>query len=81
VENAVLKCRDVSELATDYMEHALPWRLWFGVRLHLLLCDMCRAYLDQLRKTALLLRGRTLPEPPAEVEDRLTARRPPATLG
>ena len=77
----MLKCRDVSELATDYMERALPLRLWLGVRLHLLLCDMCRAYIDQLRKTALLLRGRSLPEPPAEIEERLTARRPPATLG
>jgi len=77
----VLKCREVSELATDYMERALPWRLWLGVRLHLYLCSMCRAYLDQMRKTALLLRGQPLPPPPAEVEERLTARPPPATLG
>jgi hypothetical protein len=67
----VLKCRDVSELATDYMERALPWRQWLGVRLHLLLCDMCRAYIDQLRKTAALLRGRPLAEPPADIEERL----------
>jgi hypothetical protein len=67
----VLKCRDVSELATDYMERALPLRLWLGVRLHLFLCSMCRAYLDQLRKTAVLLHGRPLPHPSAEVEARL----------
>jgi hypothetical protein len=45
------------------------------------LCSMRRAYLDQLRKTASLLRGQPLPPPPAEVEERLTARPPPATLG
>ena len=71
----MLKCRDVSELATDYMERALPWRQWLGVRLHLLLCDMCRAYIDQLRKTAALLRGRVLSDPPAEVEERLNRER------
>ena len=76
----MLKCRDVSEQATDYMEGALPWRRWLGMRLHLFLCGMCRAYLDQLQKTVALLRGRALPEPPAEMEERLTAQRPPATL-
>lgn len=67
----MLNCREVSELATDYMERALPLRLWLGVRLHIFLCSMCRAYLDQLRKTAALPHGRPLPHPPAEVEARL----------
>jgi hypothetical protein len=69
----VLKCREVSELATDYMEHALPVRQWLGVRFHLFLCDMCRAYIDQLRKTAALLHGRPLPPPPPEVEANLAS--------
>ena len=76
----MLKCRDVSELATDYMERALPWHTWLGVRMHLFLCDMCRAYIDQLRKTASLLHGQPLPPPPAEVEDRLATPPPSATL-
>jgi hypothetical protein len=67
----VLKCREVTELATDYMERALPVRLWLGVGLHLFLCSMCRAYLDQLRKTVTLLHGRPLPHPPRDVEARL----------
>ena len=66
----MLKCREVSELATDYMERALPVRQWLGVRVHLFLCSMCRAYIDQLRKTAALLHGRPLPPPP-EVEAHL----------
>jgi hypothetical protein len=69
--NDVLKCRDVSELATDYMEAALPPRLWLGVRWHLVLCRMCRTYLDQLRKARRLLAGRALPPPPPPVEQRL----------
>ncbi len=71
----MLKCRDVSELATDYMERALPVRPWLGVRFHLLLCGMCRAYIDQLRKTAALLHGRAMPPPPPEVEANLASAR------
>jgi hypothetical protein len=29
------KCRDMTELATDYAEGALSWRQWLGVRWHL----------------------------------------------
>jgi anti-sigma factor RsiW len=72
----VLKCRDVSELATDYMEGALPAHRRLAVRLHLMLCAMCRNYLDQLHKTRRLLADRPMPPPPPEVEERLLAARP-----
>lgn len=72
-EDAVLECRDVSELATGYMERDLPLRTWIGVRFHLFLCSMCRAYVDQLAKTQKLLRGRSLPPPAADVEATLVA--------
>jgi hypothetical protein len=35
---------------------------------------MCRAYLDQLRRTAALLGRRHLPPPPAAIEDRIVTR-------
>jgi hypothetical protein len=73
----VLTCRDVSELATDYMERALPLRQGMGVRVHLLLCDMCRAYLDQLHKTRALLAGRAMPPPGEETEASIVTARPP----
>ncbi len=69
----MLQCRDVSELATDYMEHALPWRGRLAVRLHLFLCDMCRAYVDQLRKTRRLLAGTQMPEPSAAMAAEMLA--------
>jgi Putative zinc-finger len=52
----MLSCRDVSELATDFMERTLSLRARLGLRLHLSLCVACRTYLDQLRKTVGLLR-------------------------
>ena len=70
-------CRDMSELATGYMEGSLPWRLRLGVWVHLRLCGMCRAYYDQLAKLRRLLgRGGALPGPEPEVEAALLAARP-----
>jgi predicted anti-sigma-YlaC factor YlaD len=65
------KCRDMTELSTDYVEGALSWRAALGVRLHLSYCSMCRAYYDQLAKTRRLLRGRALDGADAAVEARL----------
>ena len=70
----MLTCRDVTEHATDFMEGALPIRARLAMRLHLFACRMCRAYLDQLRRTVALLRGRGLAEPPPAVEERIVAR-------
>ena len=67
----VLTCREVTEHATDYMEGALPVRTRWAVRLHLLLCRMCRAYVVQLRRTVGLLRGRALVGRSAAVETRI----------
>ena len=67
----MLKCRDVSELTTDYLEGKLPVMTWFGVRWHLVICSMCRAYLDQLEKTMRLLGRGTLPAPDPATEARL----------
>jgi anti-sigma factor RsiW len=69
----VLKCHDISELATDYAEGVLPPGRRFAMRFHLAFCRMCRAYIDQLEKTRRLLAGQALEGPPAEVEDRLVA--------
>ena len=67
----MLNCRDVSELVTEYAEGALSPRRRLAVRVHLFLCGMCRAYLDQMRKTRNLLSGRPLAAPDAGVEDHI----------
>ncbi len=58
------RCRDIAELATDYMERTLPLRDSLGVRFHLSRCAACRTYLAQLKKTVALLRGRDMGPPP-----------------
>ncbi len=69
----MLVCRDVTELVSDYLERALPVRQRLAVRLHLLRCEACRRYIDQMRKTVRLLAGGRLGSPSLELEDRLIA--------
>ena len=47
----MLKCRDMAELATAYLEGALPLRARLAAGLHLWLCGACRNYIAQLRRT------------------------------
>jgi len=46
-----MHCRDVIEFLTDYLEGRCTLRQRFILRLHLLLCRHCRAYLHNFRAT------------------------------
>lgn len=61
-------CRDMSELVTDYMEHATPLRLRLDMWWHLARCEACRRYFDQVRRTVRLL-GTRLPAPPGRTTE------------
>jgi predicted anti-sigma-YlaC factor YlaD len=56
-----LTCRELVELVTDYLEHALaaPERARFEA--HLAECDGCRDYLHQMQRTITVL-GRPTPQ-------------------
>ena len=45
-------CTQVVELATDYVEHALPAELVEPFEMHLNFCDGCFTFIEQIRKTA-----------------------------
>ncbi|MCO4769500.1 MAG: zf-HC2 domain-containing protein [Deltaproteobacteria bacterium] len=52
----MLSCKDMTDLATEYTEGALPrWRS-LSYRMHLAMCGHCRRYVAQLRRTAEALR-------------------------
>lgn len=59
----MLSCKELTELATDYLEGDLRWRDRLRVQAHLWMCRHCRKYLDQMRKVIGLLRR--LPAEPA----------------
>ncbi|MGH2910083.1 MAG: anti-sigma factor family protein [Solirubrobacteraceae bacterium] len=64
-----LPCRDFVELATDYLEGALPVEQRVVVERHLAFCHPCIDYLQQMRATihaAGALRAQDVPEPVME---------------
>lgn len=67
----MLRCRDISEMATEFTESALPWPRRAGMLLHLAYCSACRAYMDQLAKTRRLLASGTLPPPAPDAEEQI----------
>lgn len=65
----MLKCRDVAQEASDFLDHAQPWTRRLAMWLHLFNCVHCRRFLRHLRITRRLgtLRGNE-PASPEEVE-------------
>ncbi len=62
-----MKCREVVELMTDYLEGSLSPAEAARFEEHIAGCDGCRGYLEQMRKTRGLT-GRLAAEP---MSDRL----------
>jgi anti-sigma factor RsiW len=62
----MLRCQDVAEQASDYVDRTLTWHRRGAIWLHLMLCDACRRYVRQMRATVVLLR--TMGEPRLDAE-------------
>lgn len=52
-----LRCRNVAELASDYLDGSVSWHRRLAVQLHLLFCRICRRYVGQMRQTVHVLRS------------------------
>ena len=66
-----IPCREVVELVTDYLEDALSPDVQVAVEHHLLICDGCAAYLDQMRETIRLVGALRSDDVPPEVMETL----------
>lgn len=66
-------CRDMSELVTDYLERSVSLRVRLDMRWHLFLCEACRHYYDQMRRTVLLLGSMSSKPPEPNAEERVLA--------
>jgi predicted anti-sigma-YlaC factor YlaD len=64
-------CREFAELATDYLEGAMPDETLELVEEHLAMCDWCRDYLGQMETTAAAVGHVHAPAPPRETLDEL----------
>jgi anti-sigma factor ChrR (cupin superfamily) len=45
----MLKCKDIADLSSDYLDGTLPLRKRLAIRLHLMMCGHCRRYLKSLQ--------------------------------
>ena len=73
-----ITCQQFVELVTEYFEGALSARTLSRVEEHLVMCDWCATYVEQVQATIALLGGLTderSPEPPDSVLATLRARR------
>jgi anti-sigma factor RsiW len=61
VDTPQMRCRELVELITDYLEGTLPASERARFERHLAGCEGCQAYLDQMRTTIGAL-GRLPPE-------------------
>ena len=71
-------CQQLVELVTHYTEGALEPRTMNQVEEHLVVCDFCVTYVEQMRATIATLQGleeHRSPEPPASALAALQARR------
>ena len=67
-------CREFVELVTDYWEGPLPEDRVALVEEHLVMCDWCKVYLDQMEVTVEAMPGAGGAEPvPAQTERALLA--------
>jgi hypothetical protein len=61
-----ITCREFVEIATEYLERALPEDRLQLVEEHLLICPPCITYLDQLEATATALPGAVVDDAPSD---------------
>ena len=73
-----ITCQQFVELVTDYFEGALGSRTLSHVEEHLVMCDWCVTYAQQMHATIAVLRelkDQVAAEPPESVMSALRARR------
>jgi len=61
-----MRCVELVEVVTEWMEGALDDEERLRVEAHLVSCSHCAAYVAQLRLVTVLLRRQPLDRPPAE---------------
>ncbi len=66
-----IACQEFVELVTDHLEGTLPEEVERAVAGHLELCEPCRIYLEQIRRTAKALRTLPTPTLPQAAQERL----------
>ena len=71
-EHDEITCREFVEVVTDYLEGVVPEDQVELIEEHLVMCDWCKTYLDQIDALVAALPAIATPEPvPATTRDAL----------
>ena len=69
----MLNCREVSERVSDFLDVTLPFSIRLQMRLHLLMCRICREYVRQMALVVGALGRLPRNKPAAELQTELLA--------
>ena len=53
----MLKCKDIANVASDYLDDNLDWKKLFFVKLHLFICVNCKRFVRHLLTTIRYIGG------------------------
>jgi anti-sigma factor RsiW len=67
----MLSCKELTEIAMDYLEHDLPWGERLRVQVHLWMCRHCRRCLDQMRTMITFLQRLPKEQAPSSLMEEL----------
>jgi len=70
----MINCKDFTEQTSDFVDGELSWADWAQFRFHLLMCPMCKAYIEQMNLTKILLSETPPGSVEPEVKDELMKR-------
>ena len=66
----MLRCRDITLLASDYLDGRLRWRKRLSLLVHLLMCPHCRRFVTQFKAVVRVIRGFEPPPPDSDTLNR-----------
>lgn len=68
----MLSCKEISELASDHIDHKLPFFKRMQFRMHLFMCHKCRQFVEQMQLTIdTISQIKPLPPEPSQVDDQV----------
>ncbi len=53
----MLKCNEIANLASDYLDKNLSWKESFSVKMHIFMCVHCRRFIRHLLSTIYIVQG------------------------
>ena len=66
----MLKCNEIANLASDYLDRNLTWKEYFSVKMHLFMCVHCKRFVQHLLSTIRVVQGMERPlATPQEAEN------------